>query len=76
MIIDKILDRQDGFGYDARDFYHYCLTARCARSAGIEISRAMDEGTENDVKVALCKYILGNGYNPEICTYVLSQSWL
>lgn len=73
MIIDKILDRKDGELYKARDFYFDVL--QYGRT-GDEITRAMDGGTEDDVKKALCDYITGNGYNPQICEYVTSVEWL
>lgn len=41
-----------------------------------KISRAMDSGTEQDVKDALCAYITNCNYNPEICDYINSRNWL
>lgn len=73
MIIDKILDRKDGELYKARDFYFNVLQYG---STGDEITRAMDGGTEDDVKKALCDYITGNEYNPQICDYIKSVEWL
>lgn len=72
MIIDLILDRKDGDEYKAKSFYNdvvdYC--------SGDEISRAMDGGTEKDVKKALCRYIIDNEYNVDICNYIMSVDWL
>ena len=77
MIIDCILDRQDGESagkpYSAHDFYMGIM-----RYGKIShgITAAMDYGTEEDVRRALCEYILTNDYNPEICQYVNSRAWL
>ena len=73
MIIDRILDRKDGCKYSARDFYWDCLHYG---RVGDGISRAMDYGEELDVKAAICKYIIDNEYNPDICGYVWSVEWL
>ena len=82
MIIDLILDRKDNLqegikNYNARDFYF-----DCTRYNGIfdgiadGITRAMDGGTETDVKRELCKYITNNGYNPALCDFINSVEWL
>ena len=89
MVIDLILDRrcgdvyEDETGarmvrwdgspdeYDPREFYHDVM---CYQND--EISRAMDFGTEESVKAALCRYVIGNGYNPAVCGYVWSVNWL
>ena len=73
MIIDKILDRKDGELYKASDFYLDCLNYG---RTGDKITRALDGGTENDVKKALCDYIIENDYNPKICDYINSVEWL
>lgn len=73
MIIDLILDRKDGQPYTPHDFYFDCL--RYGR-IGDAITRALDQGTESDVKKALCAYIIRNEYNPAICDYVKSVNWL
>ena len=41
-----------------------------------EISKAMDYGTEEDVKTALKAYIDKGEYNPEIKNFIDSVSWL
>lgn len=77
MIIDKILDRKDGYGYIARDFYHEMLAYESIdMSCGVSISSTMDYGTEDDVKSALCKYIDKGEYNPRIKDYIKSVKWL
>ena len=43
---------------------------------GHAITSAMDYGTGDDVKKALCDYIDDNGYNPEIKGYVSSVNWI
>ena len=73
MIIDLILDRKDGDPYSPRQFYFDCLRYG---EIGHGITRAMDGGTEQDVKAELCAYIHENEYNPAICEYVKSVDWL
>lgn len=82
MIIDLILDRKDNLqegikSYNAHDFYMDCMDYNSIFN-GIAngITRAMDGGTETDVKRELCKYITNNGYNPSICDFIKSVSWL
>lgn len=73
MIIDVILDRKDGVPYSPHNFYFDVL--RYGR-IGDNITRALDAGTENDVKRALCEYVHDNEYNPAICDYINSVNWL
>jgi hypothetical protein len=73
MIIDLILDRKDGEEYNARDFYYACLRYG---EVGDDITRALDSGTEKDVKKALCDYVIDNDYNKNICKYINSVNWL
>lgn len=73
MIVDLILDRKDSRKYNAHDFYMDCMGyGRIAH----DITRAMDGGTEDDVKAALCKYISDNEYNPLLCSYICRLDWL
>lgn len=81
MIIDVILDRRtyecedQDFGwydeeqlreiYDSAVYFHLDYLAR-----------AIDGGTEKDVKNALCRYIDENGYRPSIKQYVCSVNWI
>lgn len=73
MIVDLILDRKDGCKCSPHDFYfdvqHY-------GRIGYGIARAMDGGTEEDVKRELCEYIDKNEYNETIKDYINSVSWL
>lgn len=73
MIIDLILDRKDSEEYNARDFYYACLHYG---EVGDDITRALDSGTEKDVKKALCDYVIDNDYNKNICKYINSVNWL
>ena len=72
MIIDRILDRYDGDAYEPREFYWDMLSYG---GHGVQISRAMDFGTEEDVKKALCEYIDGE-YNPLIKDFINKADWL
>ena len=78
MIIDLILDRRDAeeygdFEYSAHDFYFDVLGYG---RIGDAITRAMDAGTEEDVKNALCAYVIEQEYNPMICDYIRARVWL
>ena len=75
MIIDLILDRKDGDEYDAKKFYNQVAGYESSGNS-FPISRAMDGGTESDIKRELCAYIDQNDYNPEIKNYINSVSWL
>ena len=64
MIIDLILDRKDGVEYDPKEFYTQVREYEEEfNNRYDDISRALDSGTEKDVKKALCHYIKNNGYN-------------
>lgn len=75
MIIDLILDRADGTPYNAHDFYT-AVSGYADVFPGIvePITRALDCGTENDIKQKLCDY--AREYNPKICEYIESVQWL
>ena len=77
MIIDLILDRKDGDEYRAGDFYFEVLSYRDIwPDISDPITRAMDYGTEADVRRELCKYIDEQGYNPKIKKYINSVNWI
>lgn len=59
--------------YDARKFYREVMQYG---EIGHGITAAMDYGEEEDVRRELCKYIIANEYNPEICAYVNARNWL
>ena len=64
--------------YDPRKFYMavFGYIGGCGSDAAENITREMDNGTEESVKQALCKYVLKNNYNPEICEYINGREWL
>lgn len=77
MIIDLILDRKDGVTYSPRRLYDeimdYCpIWPEIAHP----IARAMECGTEEDVKRELCRYIDEQEYNPAIKDYINEVNWL
>ena len=77
MIIDEILERKEGMPYNSKAFYDYIsYWAETDNDVGTGIARALDGGTEEDVKRELCKYVKEQGYNPEICDYINSVNWL
>lgn len=79
MIIDLILDRKDGEQYNARKAYDYIREEEASFNLiamGIDITGAMDHGTEEDVKQQLCKYVTAGDYSADICEYINSVSWL
>ena len=78
MIIDLILDRKDNevFGYDAYNAHDFYMNVLGYGRVGDEITKAMDYGTEKDVKDALCKYIDDHNYNPDIKKYINSKQWI
>ena len=65
-------------GYNPRKFYTDILmyVGGCGGSWAENITRAMDCGTEEDVKRELCKYIDEGKYNPAIKDYINGRNWL
>lgn len=76
MIIDLILDRRDGFEYNAREFAVEVLEYCESFDAWPFLRRALLQNSETGVKSALCRYIREEGYNLKICDYVNSVNWL
>lgn len=83
MIIDLILDRKDDVEdwgvdtYNAHKFYTECMEYNTIFDGIADgITKAMDYGTEEEVKKELCNYIIKNGYNEKICDYINSVNWL
>ena len=82
MIVDLILDRRDDLEeerhrYCARGFYSECMEySKVFDGIGDGITRAMDNGNEDDVKRELCRYIIDGGYALDICTFINSVDWL
>lgn len=74
MIIDLILDVQaDPASYVARDFY---ADMNSWKGYGWMIARAMDSGTNEDVQNELCRYVIENEYNPQVCRFILNFNWI
>ena len=78
MLIDAILDRRDDredgiFNYDPKKFYDYING--WAYDLYDDVVHAMDEGSEEDVKKALCDYI-DTDYPAYIKDFVNSVDWL
>lgn len=73
MIIDLILNRKDGQGYRPEKFYR---DVRNYGGIGNNILDAMDNGDEKDVKIALCEYVVKNGYNKNINYFIINNDWL
>ena len=79
MIIDRIVDRMElseYFGKDIYNAYDFYLSIMEYGEVGYYITRAMDVGTEEQVKRALCRYIVDNGYRLSICDYINSVNWI
>lgn len=87
MIIDEILSRKNGWGYDAKKFYEYCnWSGGDDGERGWPIARAMDEGEERDVRGQLIAFIITNGYcgnepkinrwGEDMINYINSVNWL
>ena len=66
-------EKYGDFDYNAHKFFFSCFAYG---SAGDEITAAMARGDEDDVKTALCGYVIRNEYNPKICDYIRSRVWL
>ena len=80
MLIDMILDRRAseriGESYCAADFYRSMSEYMSDFPEIMEpILRAFDLGTEEDAKLALCRYIVEQDYNPLLCGWVCSRKW-
>ena len=78
MLIDVILDRSDSpCEYDPHAFYVEAMEYQAFFPDVMEpISRAMDSGTETDVKLALVRYVIEGYYNPDIAAFICSVDWL
>lgn len=76
MIIDLILNRRDGELYSPKQFYNDVMGYESVCGIGYSISRALDYGSEKQVKKALCDYIVNNDYNLNIMKYINSVKWL
>ena len=78
MIIDLILDRENGKPYNQSEFYAEVLKFEEPTSDdidGSELARALETGTNDDVKRELVIYVAVNGYDLEIINYIMSVEW-
>lgn len=77
MLIDLILDRRDGCPYDPVLFafsvndYNAVFPELCG-----PVLAALSSHDDSKIKAALCAYVVAGGYNPEICKYINSVSWV
>ena len=81
MIIDIILERKEGEEageeYDARAFYDDISEwVGLSPVFAVDISSAMDCGTNEDIQAALCRYIDAGRYNPELKDWINSREWV
>ena len=82
MIIDIILDRYDDerdglpHAYDPREFYWAVMKWSDLNPHADLITRAMDGGTEEDVRRELCAYIDAEDYNPSIKFWINGRTWI
>ena len=75
MIIDVILDRQEG-AIDYAPETHLRAIYDYATDAGMtDIATAVDSGKEADVKAALMRYITACGYPSALLDYIASVRW-
>lgn len=74
MVIDCIMDRKEGIEYDKNDFLEYVINENddCLFD---DLIFALELNKELETKVALSKYVVDNGYNPDICGYIWSVNW-
>lgn len=74
MIIDTIMDRRDGcaYGHDDMTYMH-----EEAETFGfVDLARALDSGSEDDIRRELCRYIDDGGYRQDVKKYVNSVDWI
>ena len=78
MLIDLILDRQIGYNYSPKEFYNYLITNPLynQNELGQAITRALDEGTEQEVKTLLKQYLTDTGCQGKVFSYIDSVNWL
>lgn len=77
MIIDLILDRKDGKPYNPTYFYEEVKEyGEVWPEIAKPILEAMESGESGEVRLALCRYIDEQGYNPIIKNYIRRVNWL
>ena len=81
MIIDLILDRYDeerlSGNLDAYSPDEFAARVFRYESHDEEkpITDAIGSGDDARIKSALCDYVIGCGYNPNICGYIWQATW-
>ncbi len=75
MIIDLILDRIDGKVYEVNEFYDQ-VSKYANDLSDYTIPNAFGIGSEEEIKTALCDYVIGYGYRDKITDYINSVNWL
>lgn len=75
MIIDVILDRQDGAINYAPETHLKAIYDYATDAGMSDIAAAVDGGNEDDVKAALMRYIKVCGYPSALLDYVASVRW-
>jgi hypothetical protein len=75
MIIDIILDRQDGVPYNPARFASDCAEYEKIFQFDYGIAEAINRNDDEGAKAAMCRYIDEQDYNPEIKEYVNSVGW-
>lgn len=74
-ILDRRADREDGiFNYDPKKLYNYLIDS--IHPSYHDVARAMDKGSNTEVRAEMCAYIDLEEYNPEIKDFVNSVDWL
>ena len=74
MIIDTILDRRDGCAY-SRDDMSY-MHEEAETFGLVDLARALDSGSDDDIRRELCRYIDDGGYRQDVKKYVNSVDWI
>lgn len=76
MIIDLILDRENGLPYSPDKFYNEVKSYEGVfGEISTDITTAMKR-SEYDTKRALCNYIITQGYALNILRFILAVEWL
>lgn len=73
MIADMIIDRKEGDAYDVDAFINYVVEENDGCYDSLIYALAM--GREWDAKAELSKYIICNGWAPDLCGYVWAVDW-
>lgn len=74
--------RMDGLLVEIKyrpDEFYRCIAqyiGGCGGENAVRITRAMDSGTEDDVRRELCAYVRENGYPEHVCEYINSRTWI